>query len=88
MSNFNSIINLIRTIVVDTYESLKPVTLVFGTVTQTQPIAVLLEQKIPLNSLQLVELNLGEITLEIGDKVALLRQQGGQKYLILNKVVE
>lgn len=88
MSDFNALISVIRTIVVDTYESLKPVTLVFGSVTETQPIAVLLEQKVPLTSVQLVELNLGEITLEIGDKVALLRQQGGQKYLILNKVVE
>ncbi len=88
LSNIVDLISSIKKISLDTFESSKPVCILFGKVECLDPIEILIEQKLTLKSNQLACCDMGENPLEIGDLVALLRQQGGQKYLILNRVVE
>lgn len=83
-------IDTFKKICLDTIDSSKPVSLFFGTVSSTDPFTVSLEQKLSLSSSQLIfcQMSLTEdFSLEVGDTLALLRQQGGQKYLIIDKVV-
>ena len=61
-----------------------PVIVVYGTVVSVSPLSVQLEQKSLLTAPFLVNLL---PDLEAGSKVALLRVQGGQEYVILGKVV-
>lgn len=87
MDNVIDLISSIKKIALDVYENSKPVAIFYGKVTSATPIEICIEQKLTLTSAQLICCDLGENTLEIDDLVVLLRQQGGQKYLILNKVV-
>lgn len=91
MSNINEFVDLFKKISIDTFENSKPMNLVFGSVTSTSPFEVLLEQKISLDNSLLIGLQMcscPDFKLVVGDRVALLRQQGGQKYLVLDKVVD
>lgn len=84
-----------------------PVTVCFGKVMNTEPLQVLVDQKMTLGAAQLVltrnvtdyEVNVtvewesgGKKKMMIhnslvsGDEVVLLRQQGGQKYIIVDRV--
>lgn len=97
MNNSTDLISSFKKIAVETIESTKPVNLMFGSITSIDPFEVLLEQKITLTSNQLLSLehtycvecesDIERVEFEVGDNIALLRQQGGQKYLILSKVV-
>ena len=66
----------------------KPVTVCFGKVISDSPLKILVEQKIPLGAAQLVLTKTAtEEILQTGDEVILLRVQGGQKYVVMDKVV-
>ena len=69
---------------VEAVETSGPVTVAYGTVVSTEPLAVQLDQKILLTKEFLVNLN---HQLLAGDSLVLLRVQGGQEYLILGKRV-
>ncbi len=85
----------------DAIEASAPVAVMFGTVTKTNPLEVNVDQRFTLDADVLVQtaattelkMTIGstEYTvrpgLQVGDRVVLLRIQGGQKYLILDKVV-
>lgn len=82
-------------------EAENPVSVRFGTVTSAAPLQVRVDQRLALTSRFLVvpetlteyrisvdgEDVLIRRGLETGDRVVLLRMQGGQKYLILDRVV-
>lgn len=91
MVNADKLVNLIKKIALEVFESSKPTNINFGTVKSIAPIEINIEQKVILTSNQLV---ITEKTididnpLEIGDTVALIREQGGQRYLVLDKVVK
>lgn len=92
MVNADKLVNLIKKIALEVFVSSKPVNINFGTVKSVAPIIEInIEQKVILTSNQLV---ITEKTididnpLEIGDTVALIREQGGQRYLVLDKVVQ
>ena len=82
--------NMIQTIkkaALDAVEASKPMNVLFGTVTSTKPMLVKIDQKLTLNqNFLLITKTAKELPLVTGDSVILLRVQGGQKYLILDKV--
>jgi len=90
----------------NTFNSMKPMEVSYGTVTGISPLSVTVDQKTTFAeeqlvlsrsvtdySLELTEESLGTRTyqvnnaLRIGEKVVLLRVQGGQEYLVLDRVV-
>ena len=118
MLDSNDLYNSIKTAAMNAVETSKPCDFLFGKVTSVSPIEVNIEQKLTLDSAQLVltrnvtdysvdvtvDLNteysnehshkiegVKKITihngLKIGDEVILLKKKGGQKFLILDKVV-
>lgn len=98
---------------IDAMESTKPVNICFGTVVETRPVRINVEQKMILNEAQMIfsrnvtdhvvqvsmdwktEDHSHELTgtkeitihngLAVGDEVILVRQQGGQKYLVWDR---
>lgn len=81
-------LNAIKQIVVDTVEASSPVTVMFGTITKLNPLEVNVDQRftLPADFLVLTE----TATLkkkEVGDRLILLRIQGGQQFVVLDKVV-
>jgi hypothetical protein len=83
------------------YDATKPMMAQFGTVTGTSPLEVNVDQRFTLGEAFLIvpehlteyKLTIGETEYEIrkglqaGDIVLLLRVQGGQQYIILDRVV-
>lgn len=97
----NDLLELIKKIAVKTVEAGKPADFCFGKVTSTSPLKISIEQKITLDVAQLIltrnvtnfetKLNGSEVTVEnalkLNEEVVLLRQKGGQKFLVLDRVV-
>ena len=96
MPDASQFIDIIKTAAVDAVEATKPVNLIFGRVASVSPLSVRLDQQRTITANFLMRLNYGGATQEgeavsvysfsVGDSVALLRMQGGQKYLILGTV--
>jgi hypothetical protein len=83
-----SLIQLIKQIAFEAVEASKPVVVVYGEVSSTAPLAIYLEQKLTLSDTFLILTDtIKTKTLVTGDKVVMLRMQGGQKYIILDKAV-
>jgi hypothetical protein len=71
----------------ETGDATRPVQVCFGKVTSTSPLKIQIDQKITLGKAQLVQTRTVYNALKVGEEVVLLRQQGGQKYIVLDKVV-
>jgi hypothetical protein len=94
-------LNAIKQAALDALEASKPVAVLFGTVTKMNPLEVNVDQRFTLDADFLIlpesltrctmTVNGTEYVvrrgLQAGDRVALLRIQGGQQYLIVDKVV-
>lgn len=97
-------VKIIKKAAIDAVESTKPVQIFFGTVENTKPLKINVEQKMVLGEKQLIltrnvtdyetSIREGDIKkyivfngLQLGDKVLLIRQQGGQKYIVWDKVI-
>ena len=76
---------LIKKIALEAFHASKPTAVVFGTVTSTDPLSVRISQLIELSSATLIPTSAVKDKLAVGDDVILIRQQGGQKYLVLDK---
>lgn len=97
----NDLLELIKKIALKAVNAEKPSDFCFGKVVSTSPLKISIDQKLTLTAAQLVltrnvtdfttKLNDSEVTiqnaLKLGEKVVLLRQKGGQKFLILDRVV-
>ena len=97
---------LIKKIAANAIEAGKPTDYFFGKVLSKSPLKISVEQKIILDSAQLIlTRNVTEFETEItiegkrhkikvhneldnGEEVILLRQKGGQKFLVLDRVVK
>lgn len=66
----------------------KPVEICFGKVTSASPLKILVEQKLLLGKAQLVlaQKVTADNGLVVGDEVILFRQQGGQKYIVVDRI--
>lgn len=84
-------VELMKTIkraALDAVDASKPVQVCFGKVTSVSPLKILVEQKLLLGDKQLIITESATKSgLVVGDKVVLLRQQGGQKYIVMGKIV-
>lgn len=100
MADALELIKAVKRVSVDAVNSAKPVEVCFGKVMGASPLKIFVEQKLILGEAQLVlcrnvcdfftvidgkyvEVQNG---LKAGETVVLLRQQGGQKYLVMDRV--
>lgn len=73
--------DLLKQVALNAVQASYPVTLVFGTVLSVSPIRINLDQKLTITADQCILLK--DMTLAAKNRVALLRQQGGQLFLVL-----
>ena len=84
----NQLLQMIKLAAIEAVEATKPCAAVYGTVKSTAPLTINIDQKITLTSSFLVVTNTVKDILSVGDTVVMLRIQGGQQFLVLDKVVE
>lgn len=80
-----NLLQIIKQIAKEERENSMPCDLIFGTVESVTPLQVRISSKITLDRDFLNVLS--GVYIENGDKVAILRGQGGQQFLLLGKVV-
>lgn len=78
----HDLMRIIKRAALDAYESEQMIDLICGQVQSTAPLAVTVNGR----KVQLIR-RAGEPMLEEGDRVYLIRLRGGQKFLLLDKVV-
>ena len=90
MLDSHDLLNSVKKAAVEAVDASKPTTAVFGKVISVSPLKINVEQKMTLTAAQLVLTgNIDNIkTSIVGDEVVLLRMQGGQKYIVLDRVVK
>ena len=82
-----SMIETIKQAAIDAVESLKPVAVLPATVTSTEPLEFSVEQRMTLTKEFLILTETArKISFSVGDSVLLLRVQGGQKFVILDRM--
>lgn len=89
MLNANDFIKIVKKAALDAVNASQPTDFCFGKVTSLDPLKISIDQKLILKKTQLVatETVMTTSPLQVGDMVVLLQKQGGQKYLIMDKVV-
>ncbi len=84
----NNINQLIKKIAMDAYRAGKPCDIITGIVVEAKPLRIKISAKAILDEDFLaITQTASEAGLEKGDKAALIRAGGGQKYLVIDKVV-
>ena len=78
-----ALIDAIGTIARQAVEESAPVAVVFGEVTGDAPLTIRVSEKLTLSAGQILVLRMPVV----GCRVALLRIQGGQKFLVLGEVL-
>ena len=87
MADIEEFLKIVKKAAVDAVNAEKPVNVCFGKVVGTSPIEISVEQKMTLGAAQLILTNtVKDNTLLVGDSVCLLRMQGGQKYVVVDKL--
>ena len=76
---------LIKKIAIDAIHASKPTTICFGDVVSLNPLSIRISQLLTLSPSTLILTSTVKDKLAVGDEVILIRQQGGQKYLVLDK---
>lgn len=101
LADTHDLFELIKAISVTANEAGKPTDFYYGRVIGTSPLKISIDQKLTLGKSQLVltrnvtdfktKINGVETTIEnalkVNDVVVLLRKKGGQKFLVLDRVV-
>lgn len=80
------LITLLKRMAIEAVEASKPTVVLFGTVNNIAPLAIYLEQKRTVTQSFLVITDKAK-DLVVGDVVVMIRMQGGQKYIIIDKAV-
>lgn len=84
----NNINQLIKKIAMDAYHAGKPCDIITGIVAEAKPFRIKISDKAILDDdFLIITKTASEAGLEKGDKAALIRASGGQKYLVIDKVV-
>lgn len=84
MSDCSDLIAVIQGLSAATNEAGKPTVVMEGEVTETDPLMITLSEKLILRRSNIVFAK--GLSLEIGDKVLMIRSQGGQKYYVICEV--
>ena len=87
MADYTPLLQVVKQSAQEAENAKKPVQVCFGKVTNASPLKIQIDQKITLGMAQLVLTRTVYNLLEQGDEVVLLRQQGGQKYIVIDKAV-
>lgn len=82
-----NLLQIIKQVALEAVEEKEPLLALFGTVKSISPLSIYLEQKSTITQSYIVILDKVK-NLEVGDGVVMLQMQGGQKYIVLDKVVE
>lgn len=78
--------NAMKQIAENVFEARRPADWCYGKVISLDPFQVQIDQKLPLKKEFLaVRTGVSASSFKVGDKLVLLRKQGGQEYLILDK---
>jgi len=80
------LIPLLKRVALEAVDASKPTVVLYGTVSGIAPLTIYLEQKRTITRGFLVVTDKVK-NLVVGDKVVMIRMQGGQKYIIMDKVV-
>ena len=83
----NLLLQSIKQAAVEAVEAANPCAVVYGTVKNTAPLTIAVDQKITLTSVFLAVTQTAKDNINSGDKVVMVRVQGGQQYLVIDKVV-
>lgn len=88
MPNAVELMKTIKRAALDAVNAAKPVEVCFGKVASTSALKIFVDQKLLLSDKQLIITeSIAKSGLAVGNKVVLLRQQGGQKYIVMGKIV-
>ena len=89
MLDLNDLLIVIKKAALDAIEATQPSDFCFGSVISDSPLKIKIEQKLTLGSAQLILTERVHKTypLVVGDEVVLLKQKGGQKYLVIDRAV-
>lgn len=79
-------LNIIKQAALGAVDTSNPVSILFGEITKANPLEVNVDQRFTLTEDFLIVLDQVK-ELSAGDRIALLRVQGGHSYVILGKVV-
>ena len=78
--------NAMKQIAENVFTAMRPADWCYGKVISLSPFQVQIDQKLPLKKEVLaVRTGVSASSFKVGDKLILLRKQGGQEYLILDK---
>lgn len=88
MSETN-IVQVLQSICKAEREASKPCDVITGTIESVAPLKIGISQKLILGEEFLITTSYFKtLNIKVGDKVVLMRNQGGQLFLLLDKVVE
>lgn len=89
MSNTQRFIGALKQINKGVMDNSQDVAFYYGLVMKMEPLEIQVDQRFVLDSdfLVLTSTVAGDSSMKAGDKVILLREQGGQRYIVLDKVV-
>lgn len=83
----NNLVELIKKAALDAFENKKPTEIKYGVVENISPVNIRINQKILLTKNHLIETEtFRNKEIHIGDKVILIRVQGGQKFVVLDRM--
>lgn len=81
-------LDVIKQAALDVIEASNPVAIQFGTVSSISPLEISVDQRLILSeAFLIVPESIVSVGLAQGDSVLLLRVQGGQQFVVLDKVV-
>ena len=81
------LLNIIKKAGAEAVDSGSPCAAMFGQVICTNPLKIKVEQRLILGEKQLIKTDSVK-DIQIDNSVVLLRMQGGQKFVVLNKIIE
>lgn len=83
-----SFVSIVKKVALDAVRASDPVAVMTGTVTKVNPLEVFVDQRFTLSEdFLIVPEQLALRGLKNGDKLIILRVQGGQQFLLFDKVV-
>lgn len=83
-----AMIDVIKRVSIAAVDSTNPVTIAYGTVTSTSPFEVLVDQRFTLpEEVLVIPEYASKLNLVNGDKILMLRVQGGQNFVVLDRLV-
>ena len=86
MADYTELLQAIKRAALEAVAAGQPLALCYGQVTSVQPLQIMADQKLPLEAEQLELLSAVRGGLQVGERVLLRRWQGGQKYLVLDRL--